>query len=58
MSDGPSDKEQVRRLADELDKLVDRARSEYDLSYASMVGVLAFKQHTLMQEAQERGVEE
>jgi hypothetical protein len=47
-----SEHEQIQQFADELDKLVNRARSEYDLSYAAVVGALMFRIHTLMAEAQ------
>lgn len=48
-----SESEQVQHFADELDKLVERFRKEYELSYASVVGALMFRIHTLMIEAQE-----
>jgi len=43
--------------AKELDKLVDRYRSEYEMSYAAVVGVLQMKIHLLCDEAKERGEE-
>lgn len=45
--------EQIQQVADELDKLIERCRIEYDLSYASVVGVLQMKTHLLCQEAAE-----
>jgi hypothetical protein len=50
--------EQVQQFADELDKMVNRFRSEYDISYAAVVGALMFRIHTLMVEAQEKANEE
>lgn len=52
-----SEQEQVFHFGDELDKLVDRFRSEYDLSYAAVVGTLMMKAHVLMDEASERNDE-
>lgn len=52
-----SEREQIVQLSNEIDKLVDRMRSEYELSYAAIVGVLHFKAHTLMNEATERSDE-
>lgn len=43
--------EQVTHLANELDALIDRFRSEYDMSYAAVVGVLHMKAHLLCEEA-------
>lgn len=43
--------EQINHFGDEIDNLVDRFRSEYDLPYAAVVGVLQMKSHLLMQEA-------
>lgn len=45
---------QVEHFADELDRLVDRFRSEYDLSYAAVVGTLHMKANLLCNEAEER----
>ena len=42
------------QFCDDLDKLVHRMRSEYDMTYAEIVGALTMKEHTLMQEACER----
>ncbi len=39
--------EQINRFSDELDALVDRYAQEYDLSYASVIGCLTLKIHTL-----------
>lgn len=46
------EKEQIEHLADELDSLIERYAQEYDLSYASVIGVLEFKKHNLMVQAQ------
>lgn len=52
-----TEKEQIDHLADELDRLVERFRSEYDLSYAAVVGVLEMKKWLLCAEADERSEE-
>ena len=52
-----SDKEQTDHFADEIDRLVERFRSEHELSYARAVGVLQMKIHLLCAEAAERGDE-
>lgn len=46
-----TDKEQTDAFADELDKLVERFRQEFEMSYASVCGVLHLKIHLLFQEA-------
>lgn len=48
------EKSQTEHFADDLDKLVNRYRSEYDIQYASLVGVLQMKIHLLCQEAEQR----
>ncbi len=53
-----SDNDQVKHFADELDKLVDRFRDEYELSFAAAVGALHMKAYLLCSEAEERGEEE
>lgn len=52
-----SDKEQTDHFANDVDNLVERYRSEYDMSYACVVGVLQMKIHLLCNEASERGGE-
>ena len=42
---------------DELDKLINRFRDEWDLSYAEAVGALEFVKHKLLAEAYERADE-
>lgn len=49
-----SEKEQIDHFANELDKLVERFRKEYEMTYASAVGVLEMKIHLLCAEAEER----
>ncbi len=44
----------VEHFANELDKLVERFRAEYDLSYAGVVGVLQMKSFLICQEASHR----
>lgn len=45
------EKEQTNAFADDLDRLVDRYRNEFDMTYASVVGALQMKIHLLCQEA-------
>lgn len=52
-----SDKDQMDHFCDDLDRLVNRYRSEYEMSYAAIVGVLQMKIHRLCDEASERGDE-
>lgn len=52
-----TEKEQTDHFANEIDRLVDRYRSEYEMSYASVVGVLQMKIHLLCDEASERSDE-
>lgn len=49
-----SEKEQIFSFADDLDRLVERYRQEYDMTYAAAVGVLQMKSHLLCVEASER----
>ncbi len=44
--------EQIRHFGDEIDKLVDRFRDEYELPYASIVGVLNMKAFLLCRESE------
>lgn len=44
---------QVQQFADELDRLVERFRAEYDLSYAAVVGTLQMKSHLICSEAED-----
>lgn len=45
---------QVQQFADELDRLVERFRAEYDLSYAAVVGTLHMKANLMCSEAENR----
>lgn len=56
MDEKPKD-EQIQHFADEIDKIVERFRAEYDLPYASAVGTLMMKAHLLMVEAEGRSDE-
>lgn len=48
-----SEQEQTTHFSDELDALVNRFRSEYEMSYAAVVGVLQMKMFLLCQEAKD-----
>jgi hypothetical protein len=52
-----SEKEQVDQLASDVDAMINRYRTEYDLSYASVVGVFQMKIHMLCEEAADRSEE-
>jgi hypothetical protein len=43
--------EQADRFCDDLDKLIDLYRREYELTYTPIISALEFKKHTLIQEA-------
>lgn len=49
-----TDKEQTDAFSDDLDKLVERYRHEFEISYAQVVGTLQMKIHLLCNEAQKR----
>lgn len=53
-----TDREQIQAFADDLDKLVDRYRAEFEISMAGVVGTLEFKKWLLMQEAQQKKADE
>lgn len=53
-----SDREQIQAFADDLDRLVDRYRDEFEISMAGVIGTLEFKQFLLMQEAQRTAEED
>lgn len=42
---------QIQHFCNDLDKLIDRYASEFDLNYASIIGALQMKTHLLCQEA-------
>jgi hypothetical protein len=46
-------KEQTDAFSDDLDKLIERYRAEFDMTYAQIVGVLVIQQHILIKEALE-----
>lgn len=46
-----TDREQIKAFANDLDKLVDRYRDEFEITIAGVIGILSFKQFLLMQEA-------
>jgi hypothetical protein len=46
-------KQQMTAFSDELDKLIERFRAEFDLPYAAAIGILQIKMHALSQEANE-----
>lgn len=48
-----SEKEQIDHFSNDLDRLVERYRNEYDISYAAVVGTLQMKIHLLCDEASE-----
>ena len=52
-----TDKDQTDHFANEVDNIVERYRSEYDMSYAAAVGVLQMKIYLLCDEAQKRAKE-
>lgn len=53
-----NDPEQTKAFADDLDKLVERYRAEFDMTYASVIGVLQMKSFLLCEEAADRSEEE
>ncbi len=46
-------KEQQVAFSNELESLIDRFRSEYDLTYASIVGVLQITAYLLCRESED-----
>lgn len=53
-----NEKEQTYAFGHELDKLVDRFRSEFELTYASIIGTLTMKANLLSNEATEDDADE
>jgi hypothetical protein len=49
-----TDGEQTKAFADDLDKLVERYRQEFDVTYAQIVGTLQMKLWLLCNEANNR----
>ncbi len=52
------DKQQIFAFADDIDRLVERYRSEFDMTYAAVVGVLFMKSQLLCGEAGEKDDDE
>lgn len=48
-------RQQINALSDEIDRVVDQFRDEFDLSYAAVVGVLQMKLFLMCQEADRAG---
>ena len=46
-----SGKEQIDAFASDLDKLIERYRLEFELTYAAVIGVLFLKAHLLCDES-------
>ena len=53
-----TEKDQVTHFVNDLNALVDRYRSEYDLTYASLVGALHIVTHDLCIEMSEDETED
>lgn len=53
-----NDKQQTQAFADDLDALVNRYRSEFDMTYAQVVGTLFMKAHLLCAESASMGDDE
>lgn len=53
-----TDKEQTQAFADDLDRLVERYRSEFELTYAAVVGALHMKAHLMCAEAKDKAEED
>lgn len=49
-----SESEQIQHFANELEALVNRFRAEYNMTYASILGVLYLQAHMLCQESLDR----
>ena len=48
-----TDIEQIDHFSNELDRLIDRFRMEYEISYAAVIGTLHIKATTLVIDAAE-----
>lgn len=48
-----STEEQIDQVSRQLDELVERVRQEYDMNYATLIGILDLKRHDLLMEATE-----
>lgn len=49
------DREQIVAFSNDVDRLVDRYRDEFDMTYAAAVGVLFMKAQLLCEEAVDEG---
>lgn len=45
--------EQIEHLENDLEMIIERYRKEYDMTYASMIGVFMLKVHQISAEAYE-----
>lgn len=45
-------------MSREIDRVVDQFRTEFDLNYAAVIGILQMKVHLMCQEADEAGDQE
>jgi hypothetical protein len=52
-----TEEDQTNHFSNDVDKLVDRYRDQYEMSYAACVGVFTMKIHQLCKEADERAAE-
>lgn len=50
--------DQIEHLENDLDRIIERYRSEYDMTFAAMIGVFQLKVHQLSVEAYEEPEEE
>ena len=46
--------DQTTHFANDLERLINRYRDEYDLSYAQMIGAMYFTLHLLCREAEQK----
>lgn len=49
-----TESDQIAHFANELDRLIERFRSEYDVSYALVTGTMQMRVHALNHEAMQR----
>lgn len=49
-----TDTEQLNHFGDDLDRLIERYRNEYDISFAAVIGALTVKATMLTLEAREQ----
>lgn len=48
-----TERDQIYQFGNELDKLIERTRKEYEITYAAVVGVLFMKAQMLAQEPED-----